>query len=571
MAPRIVCPVHRWLLLALAITFAGAALTRSARAQGRPAPDSSAGVRAALSVPTADMLRAHLRFLSDDLLRGRAPGTDGAKIAAEYIAAQFEALGLEPAAARGSFHQPVTLIGVTPDPSFVIGVQRRTRALTYLDDFVAWPIEPDSPLTVDGDVVFVGHGIQAREWQWDDYKGTSVAGKILLMLVNDPGLVDSTRFLGRTMTYFGRWTYKLEQAARMGAAGAILIHTNQSAAVPWSVIRNSWSGEQIQPEQQTPQSLRFAAWITSDAARELVTEAGADYDLLMRLAQRRTFRPIPISAHAVLRIRSQIRQIRGSNIVAVIDGADPEGRREAVVFTAHYDHLGVGQPLNGDSIYNGAEDNASGVAALLATAAAFALAGPPPRRSVLFVATTAEESGFLGAEAYAAQPIVPLELTAAVINIDRINLRGVTRDAAAVGAERSTLQGYFARAAAAEGLVPAPDPNPEGGYFYRSDHLPFARAGVPVVSLRVGTNFADRPPEWGLQQEQRYIAEHYHQPSDEFRDDFQYDGALQQVRLLLRLGWELARTDEFPTWHPSSEFRPAGERLRIRRIRGGSR
>ena len=537
-------------------------------AQQPPAATTALG--RALAAPTAQMARAHLRFLSHDLLEGRAPGTPGADLAAHYIASQFELLGLEPGGADGGYFQPVRLVGMTPEPSLVLGTGPRTASFEYLSEFVAWPIRADESMTVDGDVVFVGYGIEAPEWGWDDYKSASFTGKILLMLVNDPGLTDASRFNGSELTYYGRWTYKLEQAARLGAIGAILIHTDESATYPWSVVRNSWSGEQVRLDRPLQESLRFGAWMTEEATRTMLAAAGRDYDLLVRRAQRPEFRPIPLDAHAVVHVRSRVRHFSSVNVVATAPGGDPQGRREAVVLTSHYDHLGVGIPVDGDSIYNGALDNASGVAALLAVGAGLAASGPPPRRSVVLVATTAEESGLLGAQAYTQAPPIPLEHTAAAINIDRANLWGVTADAVALGAERSGILTYVDRAWASEGVERVPDPNPHAGHFYRSDHLAFARAGIPVVSLRAGSRFVERPPEWGTEREREYVAQYYHRPGDAFRDDFQYEGLLQQVRLLLRLAWELAATSDYPAWNRDSEFRPAGEQLRLRRLREGT-
>jgi Zn-dependent M28 family amino/carboxypeptidase len=551
--------------LILSVLACGLASARAAAQQ--PAQVATTALGRALAAPTDEMARAHLRFLSDDLLEGRAPGTPGGDLAARYIASQFELLGLAPGAADGSYFQPVDLVGMTPEPSLVLGAGAHTSSIDFLTEFVAWPARPEESMTVDGDVVFVGYGIEAPEWNWDDYKSTSMTGKILLMLVNDPGFTDSSRFNGRALTYYGRWTYKLEQAARLGAIGAILIHTDESATYPWSVIRNSWSGEQIQLDRPVQESLRFGAWMTEEAAREMLAAGGRDYDLLVRRAQRPEFRPIPLDAHAVVHIRSEIRRMRSVNVVARAPGGDAERAREAVVITAHYDHLGVGIPVDGDSIYNGALDNASGVAALLAVGAGLAVSGPSPRRAIVLVATTAEESGLLGAQAYTRAPPVPLEHTAAAINIDRANLWGVANDAVALGAERSEILTYVDRAWVSEGVERAPDPSPHAGHFYRSDHLAFARAGIPVVSLRAGSSFANRPPDWGVEREGEYVARHYHQPSDEFRDDFEYAGLLQQVRLLLRLAWELAATSDYPAWGRDSEFRPAGEQLRLKRLR----
>jgi Zn-dependent M28 family amino/carboxypeptidase len=511
-------------------------------------------------------MQAHLRFLADDVLAGRAPGTTGAAVAAAYIAAQFELAGLEPAAPDGSFFQPVSLVGVTAEPSLVIGVRRLTTSLRNLEDFVAWPEQPLPSLTVDGEMVFVGYGIQAREWQWDDYKGTSLTGKILLMLANDPGLSDTSRFDGKSLTQYGHWAYKLAQAAREGAAGVVLIHSDESVGAPWSTVRNTWSGERVRPDMPIMETLRFGAWMTEQAAREVLAGTGRDFDLLVRRAQQREFRPIELDAHVVLHIRSEIRRFRSRNVIARIPGSDSR-RNEAVLLTAHYDHLGIRHPVDGDSIYNGALDNGSGVAALLQMAGGLAQAGASPRRSILFLAATGGEGGYLGAEAFVREPSVPLENIAAAVNLYRMNLWGATRDAVALGAEHSSLADYFERAAAAGALEAVPDPYPEAGRFWRSDHLAFARAGVPSVSLAGGVLYLGQEPDWGLQRERGYVRESYHQPSDEFNPDFDYEGAIQQLRLLLRMTWELANAADFPAWSAGSQFRPAGEQLRLRRLR----
>jgi Zn-dependent M28 family amino/carboxypeptidase len=436
--------------------------------------------------------------------------------------------------------------------------------LQYLEDFVAWPQGPDRSVIADGEIVFVGYGIDAPAWTWDDYKQEPLTGKILLMLVNDPGLRDSSVFNGRAMTYHGSWTYKLEQAARLGAAGALLIHTNESATYPWTVVRNSWSGQQIQIEGQAPQTLRFGAWVSERAARQIVRAAGIDYDLMVRRAARRDFHPITLNAHAVIDIASRVRRFTSVNVIGRLetDNGDDE---EIVVLTAHYDHRGIGIDLNGDSIYNGAQDNASGVAGLLATAAGLAAAGPPPNRSIYFVATTAKESGLLGAAAFIRSPPVLLARIAAAINLDRANVWGATRDVVMLGAELSTLGRLAGAVARAEGLTLLADPNPETGSFFNSDHFPFARAGVPVLSLGIGRDFVNRPPDWGRTEAEEYLANRYHQPSDEYDPDFRYEGLLQQIAVMTRLAWTLAGNLAFPVWNENSEFRQAGERLQAGR------
>ncbi len=533
--------------------------SRSLRGQAPPHPSR------ALDIPTTDMLRSHLRFLSHDLLDGRAPGTRGGQLAAHYIAAQFEALGLEPGGAGDSYFQRVPLVAITPEPSLVVGSRGRTMSLSLFDDFVAWPEVPDSVVIADGELVFVGYGITAPEWNWDDYEGTLLTGKIVVALVNDPGFTDSTVFRGKALTYYGRWTYKLEQAARMGAVGVLLVHTAASTGYPWSVVRSSWAGEQLQPAGKPPGSLRFAGWITEAAARRILRAAGRDYEAMRRRAGFAAFKPMAVGANVAIHITSAVRTVDAANVVGILSGVDPGMRSQAVVYTSHYDHKGIGPPVRGDSIYNGAWDNASGVAALLATAAGFTGADTAPGRSIVFFATAAEEAGLLGSRTYVADPAVPLAETAAVINIDGANLLGATEDAVAVGADQSTLGVVFETQARAEGLAVSPDPRPESGGFFRSDQLPFARAGVPALSIRPGTTFVGRAPGWGEERYREFTARHYHQPSDEWRPGFSYDGALQQVRLMIRLGWAIGTSPDLPTWLPDSEYAAAGRKLRAGR------
>lgn len=499
----------------------------------------------------------HIRSLAHDSLEGRAPGTRGEELATRYIAAQYRTLGLEPAGPDSSYFQPVALVGMTPHPSLAWGRAGARRALKYLDDFVAWAERPESRVAAAGDVVFVGYGIRAPEWQWDDYKDRDVRGKVLLMLVNDPGLQDSTVFHGAALTYYGRWTYKLEEAARRGAAGAILVHTTESATYPWDVVRASWSVEQFTLDRPATQSIAFAGWVTHRAARVALARAGLNLDSLTRVAARRDFRPADTGIHAAVEVTSALRRVVSANVVARLPGSDPRLAQEVVLFTAHWDHKGIGPAANGDSVYNGAEDNASGVAAILAAAQAMTQVRPRPRRSVLFVATTAEESGLLGSEAYVRAPLVPLERTAAVLNLDVTNVRGATRDIDALGIDRSTLGPVFATAARAESLVVVHEPDVRGS-FYRSDHFPFARAGVPALSFKPGKDFIGRPPGWGTQQEQLYNQERYHRPSDEYRPTFTYEGTTQEVRVALRVALAVASAPELPRWLPDAEFRRSG-------------
>lgn len=538
----------RW-VFAVAIMSAGC----GARSSRDPGPSTPAAPP--LPPVSAAAMDAHLRFLADDLLEGRAPATRGGRLAARYIAAQFQALGLAPAAPDGSYFQPLALVGMTPSPTLVWGRAGATRSLKFRDDFVAWAERPDAHITVDGDVVFVGYGIQAPEWRWDDYKGTDLRGKILLMLVNDPGLRDSTVFNGRALTYYGRWTYKLEEAARRGALGAILIHTTESATYGWPVVRGSWTVEQFSLDRPGPQSLAFAGWVTEDAARAALAQNGLSLDSLTRAAATRASHPVTTGLHAAVTVMSALRRVRSENVIARLPGNDPALARQVVLFTAHYDHKGIGPAVDGDSIYNGAEDNASGVAALLAAAQALAQDAAGPKRTLLFVATTAEESGLLGSEAYVQDPLIPLERTAAVLNLDVTNTRGPTRDIASLGGDRSTLGAVFEAAARAESLVATGDPDPTKGSFFRSDHFPFARAGVPALSIEPGVDFVGRPEGWGREQDELYNAQRYHQPSDEYSERFDYAGMAQQVRVALRVALAVANAPGMPHWLPGSEFK----------------
>jgi len=535
---------RRVLTLGLALVLS---LARPAAAQRRAAGESS------LPLINTRAIDAHLKYLADDLLEGRAPATRGGRLAAKYVAAAFEALGLEPGGPSGSYFQPVALVGMTPQPTLAWGKGSDTATPRYRDDFVAWAERPEEHIAVDGDVVFVGYGIRAPEWQWDDYKGVPLRGKVLLMLVNDPGLQDSTIFNGKALTYYGRWTYKLEEAARQGALGALLVHTTESATYPWDVVRGSWSVEQFMLDRVRTPSLAFAGWVQHDVAQRALAQLRLDLDSLIHAAARRDFRPVSTGIHVAVEITSALRHVESDNVVAKLPGSDLRLGREAVLFTAHWDHKGIGPATKGDSIYNGAEDNASGVAAMLAAAQALVEVTPRPRRTVLFIATTAEESGLLGSEAYVQAPLVPLERTAAVLNLDVTNVRGATRDIDALGIERSTLGDAFRAAARAESLV-VRHPADVRGSFYRSDHFPFARAGVPALSFKSGLDFVDRPEGWGKEQEDEYNGHRYHQPSDEYAPGFRYDGTAQQVRVALRVALTVANERQLPRWLPSSEF-----------------
>ncbi len=501
-----------------------------------------------------------LRLLSDDLLEGRGTGARGGELAARYIASQFESMGLEPAGDSGTYYHQVPI--VTLNPTARLDIVGLPRPLRFGEDFVAWAERPETTVTVSAELVFVGFGISAPEWQWDDYRGEDVRGKILVMLVNDPGLRNPAIFRGRILTYYGRWTYKLEEAARRGAAGVLMVHNDTMATYGWQTVRNSWTGDQVRLLSD-PTSLVAAGWITQRSADEVLRRRGLDLSQLVARAATRDFRPVPTGITAALSVRSTLRHTTTANVVGRLPGADPVLREEAVVIGAHYDHLGIGQPVAGDSIMNGAVDNASGTATMLAVVDAFARSGERPRRSLLFVAFAAEEKGLLGSQALASRPPIPLSRVAAMLNLDVTNLRGATRDIAALGADQSTLGELFVTAARAENLAVTVDSSALlRGSFFRSDHFPLARAGVPALSWQSGSMFEGRAPGWGPEQQEAYNRERYHQPEDELLPWYTVDGALQQARVLVRVAWMAANAPEQPAWHPSSEFRAAGEARR---------
>jgi Zn-dependent M28 family amino/carboxypeptidase len=505
----------------------------------------------------ADAIDAHLRFLSHPLLEGRAPGTRGGELAAEYIRSQFQRAGLQPVA--GSYVQRVPMVGLTADPAPDLVFEADGREIArpvFRDDFTLRAGVPQPEVAVDAELVFVGFGIAAPEYDWDDFGDADLRGKVLLIRVNDPGTQETPGFFGgRALTYYGRWTYKYEEAARRGAAGAILIHTTESAGYGWNVVRTSNSDEQFDLAGEPEFPLGVRGWIRHEVLGELVRAAGHDLAELLAASERREFQPVRTGIRVRARVTSRVREVETVNVVGLLPGADVERADEAVVLSSHYDHLGVGKAEDGSrQIYHGAYDNASGVAVLIAVAEALREARLAPRRSLLFLAPTAEESGLLGAEWYARHPLIPLEKTAAVLNLDGANLQGPTRDLAPLGVAHSELGAWVERAAAEEGLEISPEPHPEQGMFFRQDHFPFVRAGVPALALDHGLQFSERPDGWGTKWYEEFVSTHYHQPSDAYREGIDYRGAEQQARVLLRLALDTANADVFPQWSRASEF-----------------
>ena len=515
------------------------------------------------------VIAEHVAVLASDEYLGRGPGQPGGDMAADYIAGQFEAYGLQPP--NGSYLQPVPMVGNTPvatSADLRFGGPGGSLDPSYLDDFVLNPGDAEATHAEgEAELVFVGYGIDAPENGWDDFGGVDVAGKYILMLVNDPPAPASepTLFGGEAMTYYGRWTYKYEEAARQGALGALIVHETEPASYPWSVVRNGFSGEQfalpLGPSEVRPPAL--VGWVTVDLAHSLLALADLDFDALKARAAVRGFVAVETGITVRGRVDAGVRRVETANVVGLLPGS---GRPDEVILvTSHYDHFGVGAPVDGDSIYNGAYDNASGTALILAMARALADMPRAPARSVLFIATGAEEQGLLGAEQYVQSPLFPLARTVAEINFDEANVWGETTDVTVIGEERTEL-GPYVRARAAElGLTIMPEAEPAAGTYFRSDHFPFARAGVPSLYFNHGWRFVGRPEGWGDSVRTDYNDHRYHQPSDEIAPDFVYDGAAQYGELALLTILDLAADDTWPNWLEGQEFKAARDAMMIGR------
>jgi Zn-dependent M28 family amino/carboxypeptidase len=503
-------------------------------------------------------IRADTKFLSSDLLEGRDVAARGGQLATEYLAAQFELMGAKPAGDNGTYFQKVPLVGVEtqPDSRLAASAKGKTVALRWLDDFVGANERQKSAEPIDAEAIFVAHGIAAPEYQWDDFKGVDVRGKMLVLFTNEPDSTDPKFFGGRALTYYGRWTYKYEEALRRGALGAIIIHTDRTAGYGWDVVRSSWGREEsyVRVEPGEP-ALALAGWVTSDAGNRILALAGHTVDELLKASNSRDFRPIPLGIRFRGNMVSKIRQQDTRNVVAEIPGSDPERKSEAVVFSAHWDHLGIGTPVNGDAIYNGAVDNATGCAVLLEIARAWAALEQKPRRTAIFVAVTAEEAGLRGSEYYAQHPVVPAKKTAVALNFDAFYPYGRTRDVVVTGAERTSLWPVVQEAARRYGYEIKPESRPEQGSFFRSDHFSFARAGIPSFSIEMGSEFLGKPADYGEKLFDEFNTKHYHQPSDEFHEDWDFSGLEQIARFGALIGLNAANAETLPTWNEGDEFR----------------
>ena len=508
---------------------------------------------------TAAEIDGDLRFLSSDLLEGRAPATRGGRLAAEYIASQLRAAGVEPGV-NGSYFQtvPIDVVGAQAGTIHATATGKATATLRYPDEVVMWAGSATNESVARGELVFVGYGAAAPEYRWDDFKNVDVRGKVLLVLVNDPPAPASepNLFGGAAMTYFGRWTYKFEEAERRGAAGMLIVHTAERAGYPWHTVVGSWAKEQrmLPRDAKLPAPLGVRGWITDSAATALLRQVGLDLGALRTQAASRDFRPVATGIVMDLGFRNDVHHLQSENVVGLVRGADRVLSKQYVAYSAHWDHLGIGPVVNGDSIYNGASDNASGVSVLLAVARA-AVAAPRPKRSQLFVFVTAEESGLLGSGFYARNPTVPASQIVANLNVDGGNVLGRTRDLNVLGENKSSLGREIADFVRPNGMRLSPDQHPEAGHFYRSDHFSFAQVGIPAVSIGAGDDFVGRPRDWGRQQEDDYTEHRYHQPSDQYRADFNLDGAVQLAEIVRGFGAKLANASGVPTWNPDAEFR----------------
>jgi Zn-dependent M28 family amino/carboxypeptidase len=514
---------------------------------------------AALETINPEHIRWHVRYLSHDLLEGRGTGQRGGDIAAEYIGTQFAEYGLKPAGDHGTYMQKVPLVGVTTMPSTTFSIvpkQGEPMDLKPLDEYVAYDQTQQAQSDVDANIVYVGYGIEAPEYNWNDYKDVDVRGKVLLMLVNEPGSDDPKFFKGRALTYYGRWTYTYEEAARKGAAGVILIHVTEMASYPWDVVRNSNSGEKSYLKLEGP-ALKVASWVQYDVAKKLAASSGMNVDQMMRDALSRNFHPVDLGAKLKAHMVSNVRNFESNNVVAILPGSDRTLSDEAVIYTAHYDHLGVRPDMPGDNIYNGANDNATGCGILLEMARVFSAAAQKPRRSIIFAAVTAEEQGLLGSEYLGKHPPIPAGKIALDLNFDAIPPLGAPQEVEVSGAERTNFYPIVEAMAKDFRLAIRPDARPEAGHFYRSDHFSFARVGVPAFSINEGMKFKGHDEEWGRQQDAEYTEKHYHQPSDEYSSSMDFVGDAAMARFGFALGWEAASQPKLVGWEKGDEFEAA--------------
>ena len=515
---------------------------------------------AALQSIRPDSIETHVRFLSHDLLEGRGTGQRGGDIAAEYIATQFALYGLRPAGDNGSYLQKVPMVGITPgaDARFtLVSSNGSATDLKPLDEYVAYDQTQQPESKVDADIVYVGYGIEAPEYNWDDYKGLDVKGKVLLMLVNEPPSDDPKFFGGKALTYYGRWTYKYEEAARKGAVGAILIHKTEMASYPWEVVRNSNSGEKAYLKLDGNPRLKAAAWIQLSIARNLFSSSGLDLDRMMAAATSRDFKPVPLTVRLSAHMTSKVRPFESNNVIAVLPGGSALLKDEGVMYTAHYDHLGIRPDMPGDNIYNGAMDNATGCGILMEIARVYASAAQKPRRSIYFASVTGEEQGLLGSEYLGKHLPIPAGKISLDLNYDDVRPLGANEEVEVTGADRTTFYPAVQAMAQDFRFRIRPDAHPEAGHYYRSDHFSLARVGIPAFSINEGIKFKGHDEAWGLAQDEDYNKHHYHQPSDDYHSGMDYTSDAAVARFGFALGWEAANQARPVDWKKGDEFERA--------------
>jgi Zn-dependent M28 family amino/carboxypeptidase len=558
-------------LVAATLIATGCGGSKQAEQQAGKATAEPAATAAQSAGVSAERLMEHVRVLSSDEFAGRLPGTIGEDKTVAYLVEQFKALGLKPGNPDGTYVQKVPLVGIDGVATMQLSAGGEAIEMQRGSDFTAVTQRFVPEVKVeDSELVFVGYGVQAPEYGWDDYKvgqegAVDMKGKTIVMLINDPAVpdpqdpskLDESMFRGKAMTYYGRWTYKYEIAAKVGASAALIVHETGPAGYPWAVVENSWTGEQfaLAAADKNMGSVPVQAWISNDKAMELFAKVGQDFEALKQAAVRKDFKPVPLKAKASFAISNKVREVQSQNVVAALPGTDKPD--EWIVYSAHWDHLGTNPELEGDQIYNGALDNATGVAGVLEIARG--LKQSPPKRSTLFMLVTAEEQGLLGAKHYAANPLYPLDKTLAMINLDVLNPWGPTRDIQIIGYGQNTLEDVLAKVLAERGRVVAPDEEPEKGFYYRSDQFEFAKVGVPALYADAGGDMIGHEPGYGLKKRLEYNANDYHKPSDEIKPDWDLSGAAQDMDVLAEVGLRVSNGDTWPQWKDGSEFKAVRE------------
>jgi Zn-dependent M28 family amino/carboxypeptidase len=544
-----------------ALLFLFAACFAALTVSSAQSPDPPAAAQQAMNSIDAERIRATVKELADDKYQGRGTGQRGGDQAADWIAQQFKSYGLQPAGDQGSFFQTIRFFGVTTDKQKTqlafVPKSGAAMDLKFSDDYVATNESHVPQSQLDAPLVFVGYGINAPEYRWDDYKGADLKGKVLLMLVNEPPSDDPNFFKGKALTYYGRWTYKFEEAARRGAVGVFLVHKTEMASYGWDVVRNSWGGETSFLQDDTDPKLKSAGWIQLEVARKLAQAAGMDLETMMKNATSRDFKPMELPVTVKETIVSNVRSFTSRNVVGEVKGSDPKLRAQAIMYTAHYDHLGIHPDEPGDNIYNGAADNATGCGIILELARAFGGANEKPKRSVIFAAVTAEEQGLLGSKYLGQHPPMPARNLSLDLNYDDVQPFGEPLQVQVNGSERTTVYPLVQQVARQFDLAIVPDSNPGAGYYYRSDHFSLARVGVPAFSVNEGDLYRGHDLKWGEEKEADYRAHRYHQPKDEYTPDMDFTGDAKVARFGFALGWRVAKAPELVQWQPGDEFERA--------------